>query len=359
MDGNGAGLKPLDGIRVVEIGQYVSAPYCGRLLADYGAAVLKIEPPDGDPARTWPPFYSEGDGPPESLLFLYLNHGKETVVIDYGTPAGRDEVLRLAMEADVVVENLPPGTLDRLGLGWTILHDANARLVLTSITSFGQTGPYRDYKAWDIVTSAVGGLAYIHGNSDREPLIHGNPQEQYRAGVVGASATVAALLNRLGDDEGEHVDVSTMECVAAALRDTVPQYTFMGAVRRRSGRGGGPGAVTPCADGYVIPSGFGSADWSAFARFMGAPELDDERFATGDGRQRHADELRQLLRQRLQSWTMMEYFEGCQVWGMGAGIVLTPAQALECEQHLARGFFDEIVTNGGKVLPAPRGPFVL
>lgn len=350
--------RPLDGVRVLDLTHHVAGPYCTRLLADHGAAVLKVERPGGDPARRLPPLLATGDDPPASLLFLYLNHGKETLTLDLATPDGQARALELMRQADVVVENFRPGTLDRFGLGWDAIHAANPGVILTSISNFGQSGPYRDYRAWDIVADALGGLAYIHGYPDREPLTHANPQAQYRAGVAAASATVAALLNH--DGEGEHVDISIVECVAAALRDTVPQYTFMGAIRRRGARAaGGPGTVTPCADGYVIPTTFGAGDWSVFARFMDAPELDDERFATGDGRQRHAEELGSLLRARLLSWPMFDYFERAQLWGIGAGIVLTPAQALACEQLAARGYFRTIETDDGRTLPAPRGPFVL
>ena len=151
-----------------------------------------------------------------------------------------------------------------------------------------------------------------------------------------------------------------MEVVAAALRDTIPQYTFMGAVRRRGGRAlGGPGAVTPTADGHVIPTTFGGGGWEYFARFLEAPELEDERFATGDGRQRHAAELARLMSERLKSWKMFDFFHGANAWGIGAGIVLTPAQVLASDQMAERGFFREIDSGDGSTLPAPRGPFAL
>lgn len=348
---------PLESIRVLDLSRYVSGPYCTRLLADYGASVLKVEPPDGDPMRGWPPFLPDAE-PPESLFFLYLNHGKETVALDLASNEGRQRLLDMAKDADVVVENFRPGTLDRLGLGWDALHAANPRLVLTSITAFGQTGPYRDFKAWDIVADAMGGLAYLHGYPDREPLTHGNPQPSYRGGVMAAAATLAALLNV--DDEGEHVDVSIAECVTNTLRETLPQYAFTGGIRMRRGSvGGGQGQITPCADGYVIPSGIGSADWSTFARFMEAPELDDERFATGDGRQRHAAELAALLGARLKTWSMMHYFESAQLWGMGSGVVMNPRQVLQCEQLAERGFFKQVATSDGSSVPVPRGPVTI
>ncbi|MFN8557545.1 MAG: CoA transferase [Dehalococcoidia bacterium] len=349
MTDDAAPAAPLTGVRVLDLGHYVAGPHCSRILLDQGASVLKIERPGGDPGRRLPPFL--GDDPDSvSLQFLYLNHGKETLTLDLADPAGRARLLELARTADVVVENFRPGTLDRLGVGWEALHAANPRLILTSISNFGQEGPYRDYRAWDIVADAMGGLSYIYGYPDREPLTHGNAQASYRAGVIAASATIAALFNL--DDEGEHVDISIMECVTAALRDTVPQYTFMGAVRRRGGGPvGGPGAITAAADGYVIPSTYGAGDWSHFARFMDAPELDDERFATGDGRQRHAKEVSAMARASRAG--RRSTLHRAHDWGIGAGIVLTPEQALTCEQLAERGFFRGIRTDNGRTLPAP------
>ncbi|MGI8554395.1 MAG: CoA transferase [Dehalococcoidia bacterium] len=189
---------PLVGVCVLDLTHHVAGPYCTRLLLDYGASVLKVERPGGDPARRLPPFLVSSEGHETSLLFLYLNQGKETLTLDLSSEEGRNRCLELARVADVVVENYRPGTLDRLGLGWESFQAANPRLVLTSISNFGQDGPYRDYRAWDIVADALGGLAYIFGYPDREPLTHANPQAQYRAGVYAASATVAALLHEGG-----------------------------------------------------------------------------------------------------------------------------------------------------------------
>jgi CoA:oxalate CoA-transferase len=349
---------PLAGVRVVDLTHHVAGPYCTHLLATHGASVVKIERPGGDPARRLPPFLERGDGGRESLLFRYLNRGKETLTLDLKDPAGRDRCLALAREADVVVENFRPGTLNRLGLGWETLHALNPRLILTSISNFGQDGPYRDFKAWDIVADALGGLAYIFGYADREPLTHPNPQAQYRAGVYAASATVAALLNL--DGEGEHVDVSIVECIAAALRDTVPQYTYMGAVRKRSSRPeGGPGVPTSCSDGYVILSAFGVSSFDEIARLLRAPELADERFATGEGRERHAAELRVLMQEALARWSKWQFFHESQAWGFGAGIVLTPQEVAESEQLAARGFFHSLEIESGRSLPAPNRPVEL
>jgi len=345
-------VGPLDGLRIVDLTQYVAGPYCTRLLAEQGATIVRVERPGGDPIRKWRASGRRGPTP-VGLLYTYLNHGKSTQELDLSETEGRDAFIELVREADVLVENFRPGTMDRFGLGWNELHSINPRLILTSISNFGQRGPYQGFRAWDIVIDALGGLAYIHGFVDGPPLTHGNPQAQYRAGVVAASATMAALLNRT--DVGEHVDISIMECIAVILRDTIPQYTFSGAIRRRSrGRAGGPGSITPCSDGWVIPSAFGG-EYSLFANFLGVAQLEDERFATGDGRQRHSEELGGILSDALKGWKSVEFFEGAQTWGLGVGIVLTPAQALESEQFASRGFFEAVDLEDGTRVLAPRG----
>src|SRR3990172_5333261 len=154
--------RPLEGVRVLDLTHYVAGPYSTRLLAEQGASVLKIERPGGDPIRKWPPFFAGADEP--SLFYHYLNHGKETLTLDLATPGGRDRVLELAREADVAVENFRPRTLDPFQLGWDVLHSVKPRLTLPSISNFGQYGPYREYRAWDIVADALGGIAYIHGS---------------------------------------------------------------------------------------------------------------------------------------------------------------------------------------------------
>jgi crotonobetainyl-CoA:carnitine CoA-transferase CaiB-like acyl-CoA transferase len=151
-----------------------------------------------------------------------------------------------------------------------------------------------------------------------------------------------------------------MECVASALRDTIPQYTYMGAVRRRGAiPDGGFGAITACEDGYVIPTAFGAANWETFTRFLDAPEMQDDRFATGDGRVLHAAVLATLLRQRLAAWDKFGFFHSSQEWGIGAGIVLTPAEVAASDQLAARDFLRPLDLADGTVLPAPRRPFNL
>jgi crotonobetainyl-CoA:carnitine CoA-transferase CaiB-like acyl-CoA transferase len=349
---------PLAGLRLLELGRDVAAPYCGRLLADFGADVLRVEPPGGDPLRHSPPLLDGARPESPSLLYLYLNHGKSVLNVDPSAAASRDQLLDLVAQADVLIENLEPDALDQIGLTWDRLHSLNPRLVLTSISPFGRTGPYRNFKGSDIVCDAVGGLAYVFGYRDREPLTHPNPQAQYRAGTYAATATVAALLN-LGES-GERIDISVTECVAAGLREVIPAYTYMGAIRNRSAEPeGGFGDVVACADGYVIPTVWGASDFSTFSRFLEAPALDDERFATGEGRERYASEIARLLNASLKRWKKHEFFHRAQEWGIGAGIVLSPDEVLRSEQLASRGFFTEVELDSGGSVPLPRGPFQL
>ena len=294
---------PLDGVRVLELGGYVSAPYCGKLLADYGAAVVKIEPPGaGDEARRMGPFAGDDPHPEKSIPFLYLNTNKRGITLDVETVAGAGLLDRLLESADVLVENYPPDArphcIEQEGL-----LQRHPSLIVTSITPFGQTGPYRDFAATDIVTTAISGLMYHSGDSDQEPLRNALNQSFYVAGINGAVATGAALFQRMFTGQGQAIDVSTVECLASHLVQAVPYYSYMGAIKgRRPVRGSGFEELMPARDGYVIPSVQGSQPWSTVAELIGVPELQDERFASGSGRIEFGEEIHDLLIQGLAQW---------------------------------------------------------
>ena len=224
---------PLDGVRVLELGGYVSAPHCGKLLADYGADVIKIEPPGGgDEARRMGPFAGDDPHPEKSVPFLYLNTNKRGVTLDIDTAAGAGLLDRLVETADVLVENHPPDARPSC-LETESLQRRHLHLIVTSITPFGQTGPYRDFAATDIVTTAISGLMYHSGNSDQEPLRNALNQSFYVAGINAAVATSAALFQRMFTGRGQAIDVSTVECLASHLVQAVPYYSYMGAIKGR------------------------------------------------------------------------------------------------------------------------------
>ena len=302
MAGIPAGI--LAGVRVLELGGYVSAPFCARLLADYGADVIKIEAPGaGDEARRMGPFAGDDPHPDKSIPFLYLNTNKRGITLDPATVAGARLLAELLETADVLVENHPPNQKPASCLETDQLSAQHPHLVVTSITPFGQTGPYRDFAATDIVTTAISGLMYHSGDSDQEPLRNALNQSFYVAGINGAVATTAALFQRLFTGRGQSIDVSTVECLASHLVQAVPYYSYMGAIKgRRPVRGSGFEELMPARDGYVIPSVQGSQPWSTVAELIGVPELQDERFASGSGRIEFGEEIHELLIKGLAQW---------------------------------------------------------
>ncbi|MCH8297992.1 MAG: CoA transferase [Chloroflexi bacterium] len=338
-----AGL--LSGLRVLDLGSGVSGPWCAKILADYGAEVIKVEPPGtGDAARRMGPFAGDDPDPEKSLTFLYLNTNKKGVTLDPSTATGRKLLDRLLADADVLVENNPPAQAKELGLDYQSLAAVNPQLVVTSITPFGQTGPYREFQATDIVTYALSGLMYHSGDSDKEPLRNVLDQSFYVAGANAAAATQVALFARLSSGEGQHVDVSTAECLGAHLVQPLPYYNYMGAVKgRRPVRGAGFEELMPARDGYVSPSVQGSQPWSTIASLIGLEELQDEKFATGAGRVAHGEELKELLIKGLAQWDRMPLFLASGERRLVFGMAQDAGDLANCPHLQARDFFVEVV----------------
>ncbi len=284
---------PLEGIRVLEVGTFVSAPYCGRLFAGYGAEVVKIEPPGGDIARAHGPFKDGEPNPETSALFLYLNTSKRSVELDLGTQAGRDALLRLAADADVLIENYRPGDARALGLDHERLRAVNPRLVVVSITAYGQDGPYAEYHSNNLIAFAMGGQMFLTGDPDRSPVKNGGYQADYQGGLNAFSAANLALLAAERDGEGQHVDISVQHCMAPILEAGIPFYAYNGLWlgQRRGNLMSSSMAIYPCLDGQVGVHVM-ARNWPNFAEATGHPEwLEDERYATAESRRAHDDEL--------------------------------------------------------------------
>ncbi|MCE2501776.1 MAG: CoA transferase [Dehalococcoidia bacterium] len=331
----------LDGVRVLELGGYVSAPYCARLLADYGADVIKIEPPGGgDEARRMGPFAGDDPHPDKSIPFLYLNTNKRGITLDPSTAAGANLLGELLKTADVLVENYPPGDKPAPCLETDHLIEKFPHLIVTSITPFGQTGPYRDFAATDIVTTAISGLMYHSGDSDQEPLRNALNQSFYVAGINGAVATTAALFQRLFTGRGQSIDVSTVECLASHLVQAVPYYSYMGAIKgRRPVRGSGFEELMPARDGYVIPSVQGSQPWNTVAELIGVPELQDERFASGAGRIEFGEEIHELLIKGLAQWDRKALHQASGERRLVFGMAQDAGDLHDCPHLRERDFF--------------------
>ena len=354
--------KALDGVKVLDLTHHIAGPWCTKLLADYGADVLKVERPEGDPARGMPPFYHDEIDQDKGLLFLYLNTCKRGITLNLKTLQGRRMFRELLQDVDLLVENFSPRVMASLDLDFESLLELNPSLVMVSISNFGQTGPYRDYRAADIVEYAMGGLMYIFGNYDREPLKHALHQAQFKGGTDAASAALMALYHQRLTGQGQHVDVSIQEAMASGLRDVVDNYTYTGAIRRRQpNHSGDLTRLRATSDGYILPNpGIGARDnWQATVEFLEVPELDDERFSSPSARLANAEELGRILDETFQTKNKSDMFFAAHDKRFIYGIVQSPEEVLADPQFAARGYFVDIEHPATGTVKYPGPPFLM
>ena len=339
----------LDAIRVLDFGQLVSGPYCARLFADFGADVVKIEPPGGDLARRWGPFPGDEPHPEKSGLFFFLNSNKRGVTLDVGSAAGRDTLLRLVRSADVLIENHPPAQMRSWGLDYATLARVNPDLVMISITPFGQTGPYSEWKGHDLNAFHLSGAGSRYcGRPDAAPLEHGTFSADFFGAVAGAAWGLAAVKGRARIGGGQQVDVSCAEVIAAVFvgGQNIGGYAQDGVFDRRTGVGmslGAPATILPCKDGHVWVLTLERAQWNGLARVMGNPEwMQLEMFQDMFVRAQNADAMYPLIEQWTMERTKQEIMERCQAAGCPITAVFTVGEAAE-HLHLAeRGYIVEV-----------------
>lgn len=333
----------LSNLRVLDLGQDVSGPFCARLLADQGADVIKVEPRDGDPARRIGPFAGDEPHPEKSIRFLYLNTNKRSVTLDISKPDGRSLLHSLARWADVLVENFEPRVRSSLGLDDQSLMEVNPKLVVTSISSFGSGGPYSDWKATDLVTSAISGLMYHSGDSDKAPLRSALSQSLYVAGINAASATLVALFHRLSAQVGGRVDVSVAESMSAHLVQASAVYAYTGALRgRRPARGAPLEELMPCEDGHAVVSAQGSRPFSAVADVLGIEEMKGPAFATAEGRIMNGEALEKLILQGLARWKKNDLFHAANKQALVFGMAQGADELYRCPHLGERQFFERV-----------------
>ena len=336
----------LDGLKVLDLTHYVAGPYATRLMAAQSAEVIKVErPATGDGARRIGPFPDDVPHPEKSALFLYLNTGKKSVTLNLKDGASKPILRSLLEWADVLVENFCPGVMSRLGLDYGSVSTVNPSLVMTSVSNFGQTGPYRDYGAREINLYAMGGLMYITGDPEREPLHMAARLAQYGAGQNAFAGTLGALLHRDITGIGQHVDVAISEYLATILENALSQYSYTGSNFRRTGnRGYGRAAwgPYPCQDGYVGVIAGPDHKWPEMAELMGIAELAEERFGDRAGRAENADELDSLMLPWLMRHDRHEIFERAQHRGLAFAYVAAPEDILGWEHLRERGFFGSV-----------------
>ncbi len=339
---------PLDGIRVLELGSSVAAPAAGRLLADLGAEVIKVESAEGDGLRTWGPPAPDGT----SWWFKSHNRNKRFVRFDLHEDADRATVREIALRCDVLLENFRPGRLDAWGLSYDALRAENPRIVYASISGYGQDGPYRERTGFGNIAESMSGLRYVTGYPDRPPVRVGISLADELAALNCVVAIQAALLARERDGVGDRIDISLLESSVALTQGMLPEYDALGIVRERSGNTLGPVApsnIYPTRDGRWIAIGANAN--SLFRRFvaaMGRPELAEEpRFRGNRERTQHAAELDALVADWARARDAGEIARILTDAGVPAGPVYSIADIVADEQVQARGVVRHLEDDAG------------
>ena len=334
---------PLDGLTVLDLTRVLSGPYCTMLLADMGARVIKIEHPErGDDTRGWGPPFVSG----ESTYFLSVNRNKESVTLDFKTPEGREVLDALIEHADVLVENFRPGTLDRLGLGYTDVRTRNPQLVYVSISGFGQTGPRRQEPGYDAAIQAEGGLMSSTGDANGPGYRLGVAIADITAGMFAAYGTSLALFARQRSNQGQLVDVGMLDSVAALLTYQAGIHFATGGIPERLGNRHPtvvPYETFEATDGEFVLAVGNDALWRKFCIVAGLEEIvADPRFATNRARVQAYDELRPLLERVLRTRSRQTWIEDLTAAGVPCGDVRNIAQVLADPQLAAREMVTEL-----------------
>ncbi|MGD9934333.1 MAG: CaiB/BaiF CoA transferase family protein [Dehalococcoidia bacterium] len=350
--------RPLDGITILDLTWILSGPYASMVLCDLGAEVIKVErPPNGDISRTTGP-YQNGF----SSYYFSVNRGKKSMAMDLRNPEGRELFLRLAAKVDVVMENFTPGTMDRLGIGWDVLSATNPQLIMASTSGFGQTGPYRDRPALDIIVQAMGGVMSITGEPGGKPVRPGVSFGDVVAGLYTAIGILAALQERNKSGLGQHVDISMLDCQVSVLENAISRYFVSGEVPKPIGTrhpSATPFQAFPTADGYVVVAlGFGVVDqWTLLCSLLETPELiDDARFNTGPKRTRNHAELEPLLEAAFRKKTTDAWLELLLEAEIPSGPIRGIDEVVKDPQVLHRGMIQEITHPKAGTIPIANTP---
>ena len=342
-------MSALEDLVVIELCTLNTGPYCGKLLADMGAEVIKVEPPSGDPARRSGPFPKDVPHPERSGTFLYLNTNKQSVTLDMETETGRKLFRELVSKADVLLEDLPPGTLPSWGLGYDSLAQQHPELVMTSITPFGQDGPYRDYKAYPVNTYHAGGEGYTMPGSvgwllysDRPPLQGAGFAGEHYAGLSAAVATMMAVAARAITGKGQYVDVSKQEALLNLSRPEVEKFPNENFIERRATRMFPVGGSFQCKDGFVHLLVNTDDMWKGLVELMENPEWVLPEYSTRDGRRADGELINTMISEWTMSRTKDEIYHQGQAHGIAVTPYMTPEEVYASPQLQARNYIVEV-----------------
>lgn len=339
-------MKPLEGIRVVDLGRFVSAPFCGMLLADMGAEVIKVERPGrGEDARALGPFMNG-----ESLYVPTFNRNKKGVTIQTRSAEGMQLLKDLIKESDVVIENYRPGTIKKMGISYEDLKEINPRIIVASISGFGQTGPDALRPAFDPVAQAVGGLYAISGTEESGPVAAGTVISDLSTGLYTAYAILAAILQRNQTGKGQYIDISMVDCMVSMMHTYVANYSANGVIPTRHGNTDPLSVPADCYKtkdgGYVVMHAGEDKSYELLKKLIGNPAMDDPKFDTHQGRVDYRDEVEGYVR----AWFMTKTAAEAEKELVEAGIITAPvndmAGIFASEQIRFRGDLVEMEVPG-------------
>jgi formyl-CoA transferase len=346
---------PLTGVRVVELGQLIAGPFAGKTLAEFGAEVIKVEPPgEGDPLRKWRRLYQG-----TSVWWQVQSRNKQSVVLDLKHPKGQEIARRLIREADVVIENFRPGTMESWGLGWEALSRLNPGLIMLRISGYGQTGPYRDLPGFGAIGEAMGGLRYITGEPGRPPVRVGVSIGDSLAALHGVIGVLLALYHRkVNGGKGQYIDIALYEAVFNMMESLLPEFDAFGSVRERTGSafpGIAPTNAYPCRDGeYVLIAGNGDSIFKRLMEAIGRSDLaTDPDLAHNEGRVRRVEEIDAAIACWTSSRSIEEILTAMTSVKVPAGRIYSAKDIAADPHYAARGMIEQIMTRDGLALKVP------
>jgi crotonobetainyl-CoA:carnitine CoA-transferase CaiB-like acyl-CoA transferase len=334
----------LSDLRVLDLSRSVAGAYATKLFADYGADVIAVEPPAGHPLRRHGPFVDDRPHPETGALWLYLATNKRSVSLDIETSTGRALCLKMVEEANVIVESFAPGRMAELGLGHAALKRIKRRIILTSITPFGQSGPRAGWRATNLTSFASGGQMSLTGDPDREPLVNGGYQAEYQAGLQAFAASAVAAHNADVLEVPNHIDISAQECMASALELYLPWWAYLkrDISQRKGNLLSAMVGLYPAKGGYIglhiMPR-----NWPWFAKAMGRPELlDDPRFKDNFTRLQHNDELEAIIYAWASEQDAKQVYQTAGAERAPIAFVHSIADLMDSQHLKAREFFQRV-----------------
>jgi len=347
--------RPLAGVKVLEFGHFAAGPFAGLLLADWGADVVKVEPPDGEGLRAWPPFAKGEDGQPDySLNFASVSRNKRSITADLKNPADIERLRKLAEKADIIIENFRPGVLPRLGLGYDTLSKLNPRLVYCSVSGYGQSGPFSGKGAFDVAIQAISGIMSVTGEEDGPPAKCGVPLADFCTAVFAACSSVVALRQAEQTGKGANVDCSMLSCMLAISALQTSEFWGTGIPPKRLGSGHPRNApyegFLARDDKWVVVAAGNEQLWRRLCKCMGVQHLaEDPRFAVQADRARNRKLLAELLAPTFRERTADDWLAELEAAGVPCAPICDYSESLDSEHVRAIGLVQDMaLPNGGK-----------